>query len=335
MNFHIATIKNKQPIKNFYTLLLIILALKPAMMGQVPFSGTSGNFTTDSKLPIVILMSPNGGESYYITDPLPVEWTTTDDGLSGGPITILVSTDGGVNYNAVASGLPNASPVNVTAPLVMTNQAKVKVIAQDIFGLTGYDESNGIFSLQGIIVNLKAYLESPILPDSSMRTDLNSGGYIPLLQPYYLPPWNYTGTESVISIPNPDVVDWVLVELGETVGDATTAYADNVIARQADFVFKNVIITSIDGVSSMFFHTTSSQNLFAVVWHRNHIPVHSATSLVLSNGNYNYNFTSNENKAYGGALAYMEIGLGIRGMITGDGDANGVINSMHKSEIYN
>jgi uncharacterized protein (TIGR02145 family) len=321
-------------MKNSCTLLLIFLAATAAMMGQVPFSGTSGNFTTDSKPPVVTLITPNGGESYYVTDPLPVNWTATDDGLTASPIAIQVSTNGGASYSSVATGLPNTSPTNVTAPLYNTNQAKVKVIAQDQFGLTGYDESNGLFSLQGIIVNLKAYLESPILPDSSMRTDLNSGGYIPLSQPYNLSPWNYNGTESVPSIPNSEVVDWVLVELRETGGDASTAYSDNVIGRQAGFLLKKGAITSRDGVSPLIFNVTSSQNLFAVVWQRNHIPVLSSNPLVLNNGKYTYNFTNNENKAYGGALAHKQIDLGIWAMPTGDGNANGTIDANDKDVVW-
>ena len=320
-------------MKQFAAFLLLFLAAT-AMTGQVPFSGTSGNFTTDSKPPVVTLLSPDGGESYFVSDPLPVNWTATDDGLNASPITIQVSTNGGASYSTVATGLPNTSPANVTAPEYITSQAKVKVIAQDLFGLTGYDESAGVFSLQGIIVNLKAYLESPILPDSSMRTDLNSGGYIPLSQPYNQPPWNYTGTESVLTIPNPEVVDWVLVEIRETGGDASTAYSDNVIARRAGFLLKKGTITSTDGISPLIFNVTSGQNLFAVVWQRNHIPVLSSNPLVLNNGKYTYNFSDNENKAFGGALAHKQIDLGIWAMPTGDGNANGTIDANDKDVVW-
>jgi uncharacterized protein (TIGR02145 family) len=325
---------NENKMKTLLTFTVIILSLINLVYCQVPFSGTSGNFTTDSKPPEVNLVSPDGGESYFVTDPLPVNWTAMDDGLNASPITIQVSTNEGTSYTTLATGLPNTSPSNVTPPLFITSQAKVKVIAQDMFGLTGYDESNGLFSLQGIIVNLKAYLESPILPDSSMRTGLNSGGYLPLSQPYNQPPWNYNGTESVFTIPNSEVVEWVLVELRESGSDASTAYSDNVIGRQAGFVLKNGTITSTDGTSPMIFHTTSNQNIFAVVWQRNHIPVLSSDPLVLNNGKYIYNFTNNENKAYGGALAHKQIDLGIWAMPTGDGNASGTIDANDKDVVW-
>ncbi len=48
---------------------------------------------------------------------------------------------------------------------------------------------------------------------TDMNTDLTDLTYVPLNQPYNTSPWNYTGTESVGSIPNSDVVDWILIEL--------------------------------------------------------------------------------------------------------------------------
>ena len=52
---------------------------------------------------------------------------------------------------------------------------------------------------------------------------LNLLNYIPTTQPYNIAPWNYTGTESVTTIPNSNVIDWVLVELRETTGGPETA----------------------------------------------------------------------------------------------------------------
>ncbi|MBN1338239.1 MAG: right-handed parallel beta-helix repeat-containing protein, partial [Bacteroidales bacterium] len=61
-------------------------------------------------------------------------------------------------------------------------------------------------------LDLKAFLEGPF-NGSEMNTTLNSGGHLPLSQPYNQAPWYYSGTEAVTAIPNTDVVDWVLIEL--------------------------------------------------------------------------------------------------------------------------
>ncbi|MEZ5196305.1 MAG: hypothetical protein R2764_07890 [Bacteroidales bacterium] len=67
----------------------------------------------------------------------------------------------------------------------------------------------------GTTVNLNAMLEGPFF-SGQMTPWLNVYGVIPFNQPYNQAPWNYSGTESVASIPNNDIIDWVLVELRET-----------------------------------------------------------------------------------------------------------------------
>ena len=70
-----------------------------------------------------------------------------------------------------------------------------------------------------VTLELKVFLEGPF-NGISMDTELNVHNLLPLTQPYNVAPWNYAGTEQVGSIPNPEIVDWVLVELRETPGGA-------------------------------------------------------------------------------------------------------------------
>ena len=86
-----------------------------------------------------------------------------------------------------------------------------------------------------IYLDLKVFIEGPYY-GTSMNTMLNSHNLIPLSQPYNVGPWNYIGNEQVTTIPNPEIVDWVLVELRETSGDASTATQDKMINRQAGFL---------------------------------------------------------------------------------------------------
>jgi hypothetical protein len=67
--------------------------------------------------------------------------------------------------------------------------------------------------------DLKVLFEGPFI-GTNMTTILNAEGLIPLSQPYNNVPWNYNGTEYVGSIPNTDIVDWVLIELRVTSGNA-------------------------------------------------------------------------------------------------------------------
>ncbi len=70
-----------------------------------------------------------------------------------------------------------------------------------------------------------------------MNTHLTSLTNFPLNQPYSVAPWNYPGTESVITIPA-DVVDWVIVELRDA-PDAVSADPASYVAKQAAFVLDN------------------------------------------------------------------------------------------------
>ena len=86
-----------------------------------------------------------------------------------------------------------------------------------------------IGKFQGISVNLKTFLEEPY-NGSGMNTFLNT--ILPLNQPFNVAPWNYTGTESVTTLPNPFIVDWILVELRETSGGPQNAKPSTKIDMQ-------------------------------------------------------------------------------------------------------
>ena len=187
--------------------------------------------------------------------------------------------------------------------------------------------------VSGTIVNLKAFLEGPYF-SSEMTPWLNMFGSLPLVQPYNTSPWNYNGTEGVGSIPNANVVDWILIELRETTGDASTATPATMIAKQAGFILKNGTIVNIGGISSMIFNEAISDNLYTVIWHRNHLGIMSAVALINSGGEYSYDFTTGEDKVYGGMLGHKELEPGVWGLISGDGNADGEIQNNDKVDVW-
>ncbi|MBN3035946.1 MAG: hypothetical protein JW861_10200 [Bacteroidales bacterium] len=297
------------------------------------FTGGSASFVTDSKPPEITVLVPNGGEGYFFSDPLLVKWDASDDSFGPLPVVkISVSTDGGLTYQTVASGLPDIDSAFVTAPEAITQQAMVKIKVKDSFGLVADDESDGVFSLLGLYTDLKAFLEGPFT-GTEMNTIMNQFGYLPLSQPFSAPPWNYGGTESVQAIPNSDVVDWVLIELRDA-PDAVSATSATTIGRRAGFILRNGMVTGADGVSDMIFGIPVTQNLFAIVRQRNHLAVMSALPLNRTNDTFDYDFTTGAEQAFGGNLGHKEIGTGIWGMAGGDGDANGTVNNGDKNDIW-
>ncbi len=183
-----------------------------------------------------------------------------------------------------------------------------------------------------VTLDLKVLLEGPF-NGISMNTGLNVQNLIPLTQPYHVVPWNYTGTEQVTFIPNSSIVDWVLVELRETTGNASTATPDKMINRQAAFIKANGSIVGIGGSNMIGYGGTITSNLYVIIWHRNHLAVMSEGALINAGGIYSWDFTNQLSKAY--LNGQKQIGTGIFGMIAGDSDANGKVETPDKVPEWN
>lgn len=184
-------------------------------------------------------------------------------------------------------------------------------------------------AIAGIDLDVLVYLEGPY-EGTEMNTDLNLAGEIPLTQPYNTTPWNYSGTETVGTIPNADVVDWVLVELRDA-SSAAGATLGTRIAQQAGFLLKDGTVVGTDGASNLQFGVSFSSGLYVVVWHRNHLGVLSASALTESGGLYSYDFSTSLSQAHGGGAGYKLVETSVYGMPGGDVNGDGVIDATDKA----
>ncbi|MEO7044671.1 MAG: hypothetical protein ABI091_05140, partial [Ferruginibacter sp.] len=140
--------------------------------------------------------------------------------------------------------------------------------------------------------NATAFLRGAWNGISAMNTTLNSDGIIPGDQPYNTTPFNYAGTESVGSIPNANVVDWVLVELRKpSSGLAQDATSSTIIGRKAGFLLNNGNVVDLDGVTPISFDINKQGASFIVVRHRNHLGVISNQIPSNSNGTFSNDFS--------------------------------------------
>jgi len=195
-----------------------------------------------------------------------------------------------------------------------------------------YDPNNRInWEVSGFNLSLKVFLEGPY-NGTNMNTSLSGLTDFPLSQPYNNSPWNYSGAESVGSIPA-NVVDWILVELRDAV-DAASATSATRIARQAGFLKNDGTIVGIDGVSNLQFTISIIHQLFVVIWYKNHLGVMSSSGLINVGGIYSWNFTTSSTQAYGGTSAQKSLSGGKWGMFSGDGNADDVINNNDKTLIW-
>jgi hypothetical protein len=188
-----------------------------------------------------------------------------------------------------------------------------------------YSVTNTLITL----MDLRVLLEGPY-NGFNMSLGLNPA-YLPLSQPYNAAPWNYAGTESVPSIPNPNIVDWLLIEVRDA-PNAALATNETMVIQQAAFLNQNGKVVSMDGSSALQLDITIADSMFVVIWHRNHLKVLSSYGLVRTNGVYSLNFSIGAGQAYGGGQ--KNIGTGVWGMYSGNGLADDQIDDLDKTAVW-
>ncbi|MBN3034642.1 MAG: PKD domain-containing protein [Bacteroidales bacterium] len=204
-------------------------------------------------------------------------------------------------------------------------------------GLYCYGNSNSywddvVIECSGYEMDLKVMLEGPF-EGPAMSTNLNGLPDFPLMQPYSVPPWDYSGTESVTMVPSTDIVDWILLEYRDA-PDASQANVSTRIARQAAFLMNDGSVTGMDAVRLPVLREYLQDNLYMVIWHRNHLAVMSAQPLNFAPGMYSYDFTTGAGQIYGGNLGGKELEPGVWGMAGGDGNADDIVSNPDKIEVW-
>ena len=117
---------------------------------QVP--DQSNSVFTISK-PVVTVVTPNGGENWYVNSSHLINWTVSN--LTASSYTIKYSTNNGGSWTTIASGLPaNSTSYNWTVPDTPTTQALVQVTAFDAAGNQIPDESNYVFTISKPLVTV-------------------------------------------------------------------------------------------------------------------------------------------------------------------------------------
>ncbi|MFT3981902.1 MAG: dockerin type I domain-containing protein [Ferruginibacter sp.] len=179
-------------------------------------------------------------------------------------------------------------------------------------------------------MNVTAALRGP-WNNTNMNTSISS--IIPLTQPYNTTPFNYTGTESVASIPA-NVVDWVLIEHRKPAsGLAADALIATITGRQAGFLLANGTVVGLDGVTPIAVPVTKQgSGSFITVRHRNHLGVMSNALASNAAGTFTNDFTvlANSYKPVGAAsdpVVLLGGGGGKYGLWAGDANKNGAVNA--------
>ncbi len=158
-------------------------------------------------------------------------------------------------------------------------------------------------------------------------TDLNTtlNASVPTSQPYSIN--GHSAGESAGSIPA-GAVDWVLVELREA-GSAAAALSATRVGSAAGFLMNDGSIKAIDGTSNLTVALSGNtgSDFFVVVYHRNHLPIMSASAISESSSVYTIDFTGTSDNTYQGTAGLASLSGSKFGMLAGDADGDGDVDA--------
>ena len=97
--------------------------------------------------PYLELISPNGGESWYIGDTIAIQWNAVDTNLGPDGIELWYSLNGGVDYVSIAEAIANSGSYAWELPASQSLRGKVQIQASDTFGNSALVSSLSLFSI--------------------------------------------------------------------------------------------------------------------------------------------------------------------------------------------
>ena len=184
-----------------------------------------------------------------------------------------------------------------------------------------------------LLIPIKIALEGAWLGDiDAMKDELRQGGYIPLAEPFTAMGFTHIGdggNESIApSVLNASganaIVDWIFVEL-RTQKDTTSKIATRAALLQSDGD-----IVDLDGVSTLKFLNIPYGQYYVIVRDRNHLGVRTKDRISLSNTTNTIDFLT-DTTIYQNILAFKDLGDGYYGLISGDVDGNGQVQTTDQS----
>ncbi len=261
-------------------------------------SGVSNTFTVSNPLPQISSLTPSNrtvGDTGFILTVTGTDFTPVSSVLfNGSPRTTVFLSDSQLTASIASADIDTTGsfPVEVSSPAP-----------------GGGTSNQFVFTVLNPVLRAKIYLQGPYGGGGTMSTQLRTDGVIPLSQPFTGAPWNYTGTESVATVPA-GVVDWVLLSLRTGTTGATQ------VSRRSAFLKSDGAIADLDGSGPVAFPGVGLGNYYVVVRHRNHIPAMTATARPLNAPADLCDFTSDPGSYFGGAA--KSLGGGEYGLFSGD-----------------
>ena len=115
------------------TLCVLLLCLAGGVFALASHTD-SDLLTLDTVAPAVELLSPLGGEEWYIGDTHDILWTASDFSLPANPVSLLYSSNSGTIYEPIASLLANSGSYPWPMPSTQSYSSRVRIVVVDGFG---------------------------------------------------------------------------------------------------------------------------------------------------------------------------------------------------------
>ena len=221
-----------------------------------------------------------------------------------------LTASGGLTY------IWSTGEITASISVCPTTTTTYVVTVTDMNGCTDSDDVTVSVTLC-TRVSAKTLLQCPYAGNGLMSTSLQS--VLPNNQPYNRIPWNYNGSERLISTPV-NMVDWILIELRDA-SDSSL-----IIAQRAALLMNDGNIADTNLATSITFDSIPSRSYYLCLHHRNSLPVMSANPIPIPNPIL-FDFSDPvNNPPFGGtSQALIELEPGIYGMIGGDVNSDGVL----------
>ncbi len=195
-----------------------------------------------------------------------------------------------------------------------------RVLSENQWGKLGLSADN-TFRSHAVVVSPIAFLEGPYnAAGDNLSSELNGGGRIPSASPYAEDP------ETVTDFPE-NAVDWVLIQL--RTGPSEPAF----LSRSAILLSDGSIVDP-DSLAGPIPLKIDTGFYYIVIRHRNHLPVMSASAVLLTDRESGTVNLSEEGQSYGPA-GMKQLRDGLYGMWAGDVSRDGQVTTMDYTSWYN
>ena len=306
------------------------------VFNQTNMQVTTNGGTNPTDITVLMIPESEGGDPTQAEREVKRKFTFTQTGGTG------FTAD--VRYPYLTAELNTNAEGNLVPWQLVTAEWNARLAPVSRDGVNDYISTTGIPATDFLqewkladpkyAFNVTAQLRGP-WNGTTMNTSINS--IIPNAQPFNTTPFNYTGSENQ-SVPNANVVDWVLVEHRKPAdGLAASATSATITGRKAGYLLNTGVIVDLDGVTPMAFEIAKQGTSFVVVRHRNHLGVISNGIATNASGTFTNDFSilANSYKPAGAPSDPVTLlSGGVKyGLWAGDANKSGVINTTDVNAI--